>query len=267
MVCSGAADPDHAFDYVDGTLTVRPAPVTVTASDEDYAPGAPVRTPAPSYDGLIDDALPATAPTCTVDVALGTTECAGAADPNYVFSYVSGTLTVLEALAVPGQDLGSVVVGTSLAHQLIHTGGGDFPVSWSLVPGQTLPAGLALGPDGVISGTPAQVGDYRFRVQVAFVQPASPPAAEAQQARREAATRSVGTAIGVVHLQVVPAPVVSPPLAPGGGTTSGTPAGSGTVLPNTGSPVTPWSLALAVALIGIGGFLVARSRPGRRRTS
>ena len=104
--CSGADDPNYSFTYVDGSVTVDPAPVVVTASSAAVHFGD---TPDPitaSYSGLVNgDTAPATEPTCstTADSSspAGTyaSSCAGAADPHYTFTYVDGTITVTVAAA------------------------------------------------------------------------------------------------------------------------------------------------------------------------
>lgn len=44
--------------------------------------------------------------------------------------------------------------------------GGVTPYTWSLANGSTLPNGLSLAPDGIISGTPTVTGTFNFSVQV-----------------------------------------------------------------------------------------------------
>src|SRR5207245_8442359 len=43
--------------------------------------------------------------------------------------------------------------------------GGISPLQWE-VTGGSMPDGLALGPDGVLSGVPIETGDFRFTVTV-----------------------------------------------------------------------------------------------------
>jgi hypothetical protein len=45
--------------------------------------------------------------------------------------------------------------------------GGTTPYTWSLANGSSLPSGLTLTSDGIISGTPQAAGDSDFTVQVA----------------------------------------------------------------------------------------------------
>lgn len=105
--CSGAADPNYTFSYVDGTVTIDQAQVTVTASDATFDEGDTVPAITASYAGfLFGQTAPATAPTCSTNATssspAGTyaSTCAGAADPNYTFSYVDGVVTVNEVAVV-----------------------------------------------------------------------------------------------------------------------------------------------------------------------
>jgi hypothetical protein len=102
--CSGAADPDHTFVYVDGVVTVDPAAAVVTAASATVHFTSPVPAVLPSYSGLVNgDIAPATPPTCsttaTTESEVGTypSTCSGAADPNYTFSYVDGVYTITTA--------------------------------------------------------------------------------------------------------------------------------------------------------------------------
>ncbi len=52
VVCSGATDPNYSITYVDGSVTVAPAPVMVTASSAYMVYGATVPAVTPSVDGL-----------------------------------------------------------------------------------------------------------------------------------------------------------------------------------------------------------------------
>jgi hypothetical protein len=100
--CSGASDPNYTFSYAGGTLTVTPAPVTVTASSASMNQGDTPPTITASYSGFVNgDSAPATLPTCSTTATSSSpagpypSSCTGAADPNYTFSYVNGTVTVI----------------------------------------------------------------------------------------------------------------------------------------------------------------------------
>src|SRR5205085_1539545 len=64
----------------------------------------------------------------------------------------------------PAITLPQGVVREAYYRQLRTRATGSPPWKWKLV-GGTLPPGLAVGRDGVVSGTPTSAGDYRFRVE------------------------------------------------------------------------------------------------------
>jgi hypothetical protein len=101
ITASGAADENYSISYVEGTLTVNPVELTITAEDKskDYGAALPVLTV--SYSGLVNgDTQPATSPsvstTATSSSVVGTypVTASGAIDENYTISYVEGMLTV-----------------------------------------------------------------------------------------------------------------------------------------------------------------------------
>jgi hypothetical protein len=90
--------------YVDGTLTVNPVPLTITADNATKTAGAPDPTFGFTVTGLVGSDTLVTAPACGVagphdTVGTYAITCAGAdAGPNYrPISYVAGTLTVTKA--------------------------------------------------------------------------------------------------------------------------------------------------------------------------
>jgi large repetitive protein len=73
----------------------------------------------------------------------------------------------ISPLSLQGQRAGHAEVGIALSGQLAATGGnGAF--TWT-VAGGTPPAGVTLGADGTISGTPSAPGTYTFTAQAADV--------------------------------------------------------------------------------------------------
>ena len=120
--CSGAADPNFDFDYVDGSITITPAPATVTASSDTFTYGGTV--PAITADAtrasstvtpLRPRRRPAPPrPRPSSPVGSYPSACTGAADPNYTFSTVAGTVDVTKAeLTVTASD-GTFVYGGSV---------------------------------------------------------------------------------------------------------------------------------------------------------
>ena len=106
ITASGAVDSDYTISYVDGTLSVTPATLTITAADASKAYGALLPTLTASYTGFVNDD---TAASLTTQPTLSTTATAaspvgpyaitasGAVDSNYTISYVDGTLSVTPA--------------------------------------------------------------------------------------------------------------------------------------------------------------------------
>jgi hypothetical protein len=117
------------------------------------------------------------------------------ATSNFTVQVASGTSTATQALsvtivspilAVSTTTLANATVGGLYTKTLVATGGTGGNV-WSVISG-ALPAGLALSPAGVLSGTPTTVGPNAFTVQV---------------------TSGVQTAAQILSLTVVaPGPVV-----------------------------------------------------------
>ncbi len=68
ITASGAVDPDYTISYVAGTLTVTPAPLTITADNQTKVYGAALPTLTASYTGFVNGDTPAsltTQPTLT----------------------------------------------------------------------------------------------------------------------------------------------------------------------------------------------------------
>ncbi len=106
--CGGAVDPDYAFTYVPGVVSVTKVPLTVTASSPTmtYGGASPVITPA--YAGFVNGDTASsltTKPTCSTSATSASpvsgspysSSCTGAVDPNYALTYASGSVTVSPA--------------------------------------------------------------------------------------------------------------------------------------------------------------------------
>ncbi|HLH99304.1 MAG TPA: pentapeptide repeat-containing protein, partial [Acidimicrobiales bacterium] len=100
-------------------------------------------------------------------------------------------LTVLAALAVTTTAVPSGTVGVAY-HTTLAATGGTPPYSWSVASGSTLPPGLALAPDGTVSGTPTTEGTWRTTVDVASsLEAAARPAAARPKAAAAGATATL----------------------------------------------------------------------------
>ena len=106
ITASGAVDSDYSISYVGGTLTVTPAPLTITANNQTMVVNTSLPTLTASYTGLVNGD---TAASLTTQPTLVTTATkyspisgnpypitvSGAVDSDYSISYVNGTLTVI----------------------------------------------------------------------------------------------------------------------------------------------------------------------------
>ena len=159
ITCSGGVDNNYTFSYVDGTLTVNQATLTVTADDQTitYGDADPVFTF--TYSGFVGTDTAAdidTAPTCTVvgahsDAGSYTITCSGGVDNNYTFSYVGGTLTVNQAtLTVTADD------------QTINYGDADpvFSFTYSGFVGTDTAADIDTAPTCTVVGAHSDAGSY-----------------------------------------------------------------------------------------------------------
>jgi len=101
--CSGAVDSNYTFTYVNGSVQVNPAPLTIAAfvGLDDLRRGD-TGDPA-MYTGFVNgdsSTSLTTAPTCSTAASsaspVGTyvSSCSGAVDSNYIISYVNGSVLV-----------------------------------------------------------------------------------------------------------------------------------------------------------------------------
>lgn len=82
-----------------------------------------------------------------------------------------GSGAVLPAFTIDTTSLPPASTGSKYSTDLTASGGSQ-PYTWSLDSG-ALPPGIALAPDGRLSGTPTQQGTFAFRVRVVDVATAS----------------------------------------------------------------------------------------------
>ena len=105
ITASGAVDSDYTISYVNGTLTVTPVALTITADNQTKAYGAAIPTLTASYSGFVNNDTAASLtsqPTLTTNATAAshvsgnpyTITASGGVDSDYTISYVTGTLTV-----------------------------------------------------------------------------------------------------------------------------------------------------------------------------
>ncbi|NCW28550.1 MAG: hypothetical protein EBV83_09730, partial [Verrucomicrobia bacterium] len=75
------------------------------------------------------------------------------------------TVSIASLLNITTLTLSNATAGSAYSQTLQATNG-TAPYAWSLAPGSSLPNGLTLGTNGVISGTPSTVSSSSFTVQV-----------------------------------------------------------------------------------------------------
>ena len=108
LTAAGLTSSNYAISYVTGTLTVTPAPLTVTVNSVTRAYGAADPTLNVTYSGLVNNETSsvlggalsfASSKTATAAVGTyaGSITASGQTSSNYAISYVPGTLTVTKA--------------------------------------------------------------------------------------------------------------------------------------------------------------------------
>ena len=121
--CSGAVDSNYSITYQNGSTTVGPAPLTVTASSGTGTYGSAPPNIAATYVGFVDGDTAAsltTQPTCstpaTSSSAVGSypSSCVGAIDPNYSISYANGVVAIGGAPLVVTASSASTTYGNDV---------------------------------------------------------------------------------------------------------------------------------------------------------
>jgi predicted outer membrane repeat protein len=152
---AGAIDGNYTIAYVAGTLTVTPAPLTITANNASTVYGKALTFFSATYVGFANGDTPAsltTLPKLTTTAASPVLaggypiDGAGAVDGNYTITYVAGTLTVTPApLTITANDA-STVYGKALPSFSATCAGfvnGDTPASLTTQPKLTTTANAA----------------------------------------------------------------------------------------------------------------------------
>jgi LPXTG-motif cell wall-anchored protein len=253
-----------------GSVELASSMITVTASDATWYEGAFDPEVTAEYAGFLPgDGMEDidTLPTCSFDVGTAATFCAGGEDDVYSFSYVDGTLTVLDPLVIVTDTLPEATVGEEYSVTLEATGGDGGPYTWGIFEG-ALPAGLEIdGATGEISGIPQAEGAATFTVFVGDpitqeftitvnAAPVDPPTEEPTEEPTEQPTAGQPPTAGEDPTASAAPTASAEPTAGAGATTEPDPG-----LPSTGSDgLTTAATALAVVVLGAALALIARRR-------
>lgn len=107
VTASGAVDTNYTFQYNPGTLTINPAPLTITPNlTKVYGAALPTSLPVADFAGLVNGDTPgslttqpgfSTAATASSNVGNYAVAASGAVDPNYTIGYAAGTLNITAA--------------------------------------------------------------------------------------------------------------------------------------------------------------------------
>jgi hypothetical protein len=128
--CSAAVDTNYAITYAEGSVTVSPAALEITASSGSFAYGGTPPAIVAVYSGFVNgesasslSTLPACSTTATGASSAGSyvSSCSGAVDSNYTATYVTGTVTIDQASPTvtvssqSGQSTGPVMISVTVA--------------------------------------------------------------------------------------------------------------------------------------------------------
>lgn len=123
ITASSGVMPNYSVTMKPGTLTVTPAPLSITAEDKLQVYGATRPEFSAVYDGLVNGDTPAslaselsftTTATAKSGVGKYPITVTGGASPNYTIHYRPGTLTIAKARLTVAADAKSAVYGSAL---------------------------------------------------------------------------------------------------------------------------------------------------------
>ncbi|MBX2945177.1 MAG: gliding motility-associated C-terminal domain-containing protein [Cyclobacteriaceae bacterium] len=165
ITVTGGSANNYNFTYVNGTLTVNKAMLTVTADNQSRLYGAANPTFTISYSGFVNGENPTvitSAPLATTTATLASnvgtypiTVSGGTAD-NYTFNYVSGTLTITKA---------TIVATAANATRVYQTANPAFTINYTgFVNGEDLTVLNTLPVAGTTAILSSPVGTYPITV-------------------------------------------------------------------------------------------------------
>jgi gliding motility-associated-like protein len=171
ITASLAADANYTISYVNGTLSVTSATLTITADNKTKVYGSANPTLTVTYTGLVNgDVAPSTLPTISTTALLSSPvgtypiTATGAADANYTISYVAGTLSVTSAtLTVTADNKTKVYGAVNPALTVTYTGLVNGDVAPSTLPTISTTA-LLSSPVGTYPITATGAADANYTI-------------------------------------------------------------------------------------------------------
>lgn len=120
ITCSGLSSPNYSVNFVAGTLSVTPAPLTITANDATRILNAASPSFSATYAGFANGDGPSSltgtlscTSTATATNAVGSypITCAGQSSNNYAITYASGSLKIIyQPGGICDKDLGHSIL-------------------------------------------------------------------------------------------------------------------------------------------------------------
>lgn len=154
-----SADDKNSCGFGAGTHDlVKTAPKLGDLADN----GGPTQTELPKKGSGALDAIPAGKAGCTS----GATDQRGVSRPQAASCDIGAVEVAQSPIVIHPHSLPHATVGEHYRAAFTATGGLGAPYEWSLAPGTTLPDGLTLSADGVLSGTPTEAGTSQVTVSV-----------------------------------------------------------------------------------------------------
>ena len=175
---AGGSSTNYAFSYVDGTLTVAQAVLTITANPAGSVYGAalvPDGSLTVTYSGFVNGDGPSSMtvlPTVTNTAVTGapagayTLTPSGAVNPNYAIQYVTGIYTISPAaLTITANNASMTYGGTVPSLTVTYTGfvNGDNASSLTTAPSITT-IGNSTSPAGTYPITPSGATDPNYNI-------------------------------------------------------------------------------------------------------
>jgi subtilase family serine protease len=162
--CGDAADPNYTIGYVGGSVTISPAPLTITASSPSMAYGSTPPAITPNYAGFVNSDNSSnltTQPTCSTTATNSSpvspptypSSCTGAADSNYTIGYVGGSVTVTAA-PIDVDVSGSQTYGGSATFSASDSPPSGITVDTAGVTCATVGSSTAIGPTLAVATSP-----------------------------------------------------------------------------------------------------------------